>query len=156
MCDGPPCQTHLPSELTPLDGQQKAQFHRQERFLAAFGRVGNVTEAAKASGVSRQVYYLWYNKDTLDIRERLQVAQRIHNDYIFEKIRNRLEYPKGNRGFDILLMSYAKGNNPAKWRELPPQDDSAMATGLLFQVPWPSRSPALLLLTYRLPRKPHP
>ena len=34
--------------MTPLDGHQKAQSHRQERFLAAFERVGNATEAAEA------------------------------------------------------------------------------------------------------------
>ena len=32
----------------------------------------------------------------------------------------------------------------------------SMPTSLLFQAPWPSRCPALLLLNYRWPRKQHP
>ena len=66
--------------------------------------------------------------DVFDFRERVLAAQNIHNDFIAGMVRDRLLDPKGNRGSDILLMFYAKGHNPAMWRELPPRDDSARDT----------------------------
>jgi hypothetical protein len=121
--------SHAPSgPSTAVTLSKKRRFQMQERFLGAFAELGNVSDAAKAAECSPAVYYKWLKQDAFDFRERALAAQDVHNDRIAGMIRDRLTDPKGNRGSDILLMFYAKGNNPAKWREMPPQNDSAKDT----------------------------
>lgn len=112
-------------DLQVLTSQEKNMYRNQERFMAAFGRFGSDTQAARAVNLTPQAVWYWEEKDSLGFRDRKHGAHRIHNDYINEMILSRLEDPTGNRGSDILLMFYGKGHNPTMWRELPPKNDDA-------------------------------
>lgn len=114
---------------------------KKAAFLEAFARLGTVTHAAKAAGVSRSLPYTWAGEDE-EFKAAWEEAQQQANDALEREARRRaiegVEEPVIHQGqltliqdpetgeirpltvrkySDTLLIFLLKGNNPAKFRE---------------------------------------
>jgi hypothetical protein len=102
-------------------------------FLTAFGRVGNISEAAALAGVHRNAHYWWLSADD-GYRDAFLEAHAAYCDRIEQEIRTRAiegeEEPVfGKNGeqvgtrrkkSDLLLIFAAKGAMPHKYRDNAP------------------------------------
>lgn len=75
---------------------------RKRAFLEAFGRVGNVTAAARMVGIDRQEHYRWMNDDD-GYRERFQMAMGEAVDRLVSVARKR-----ALKGSDTLMVFLLK------------------------------------------------
>jgi hypothetical protein len=92
---------------------------RQDAFLIAYAKLGNVSEAAHAvPNLHPETAYEWIREDTLGIRDRYQVAHREYADWLEATVRKRLEEPQfnGRLGSDVLLIAANNAHNPERWR----------------------------------------
>ena len=125
---------HNPEKARPeppdgLNAYEKRRREQQERFLAQYGRTGNITSAAEASGVARRSHYNWIRDDALGYRARFDSAREQYADQLERIVHERLTDPTGNSGSDILLMFMLKALRPEKYREaMPVADDVAKDT----------------------------
>ena len=107
---------------------------KKSAFLAAYARVGNVTEAAALAGVHRNAHYWWLNADD-GYREAFVEAHAAYCDRIEQEIRTRAiegeDEPIVNqrtgevvgtrkKKSDLLLIFAAKGAMPHKYRDNAP------------------------------------
>jgi hypothetical protein len=117
---------------------------KKAAFLAAYSRCGCVSQAADASGASRDSHYKWMRSDP-DYPEAFQKAQRQANDFLFRVARKRatkgwLEpvFHEGvvcghKRKFsDVLLIFLMKGEQPEKYRDT----HSVELSGQVVQIDW--------------------
>ena len=118
-------------KMSNKTAQQKKR--EQEKFLKAFGELGNVSRAAEATGINRSNHYIWMKDEGSDYPERFNAAnERAIDKFEAELIRRGVEgYDKpvfqGGREVgtvreysDTLLIFLMKGRHPErygdKWR----------------------------------------
>jgi len=89
---------------------------KQTAFCEAFGRYGQVTKAAKETGVGRETVRGWEQRDANGFRQQLRDAQEVYREYLEGLALTRVLNPEGNRGSDTLLIALNNANNPDKWK----------------------------------------
>lgn len=87
---------------------------RQQAFLAAYGTLGNQTEAAFVIGVHRETVRCWLRDDDFSFRERFQEAQEVFADYLEQMARKKVE--RMDSKDNLLHMMLLNGNRPTKYR----------------------------------------
>jgi len=95
---------------------QQSSEAKQEVFCDAFGRLGTVTKASAAAGVSRDTVRNWEREDRFGFRQKLRDAQGAYQDMLESMALDRVQNPEGNRGSDTLLIALNNANNPDKWK----------------------------------------
>ena len=102
---------------------------KKRAFLAAYAQCGNVTQAAKVAGISRETHYEWLDKDPGYAAAFKQADEQATDALELEARRRALEgwdepvYQKGQlvgtvrKYSDTLLIFLLKGARPEKYRE---------------------------------------
>lgn len=86
--------------------------HAKKRaFLAAYEQCGNITQASKAVGISRQTHYDWMRDDD-DYKKAFADAEEAAGDALEAEARKR-----ALAGSDTLLIFLLKGHKPEKYKE---------------------------------------
>lgn len=112
------------------DNMQRQKKARQNAFLAAFSRTGNITVAANKAGINRGTHYEWIDTDP-EYAGRFADASEEAADYLEAEARRRavvgVEEPVGwyqgeaggtvRKYSDTLLIFLLKGLRPEKFRE---------------------------------------
>lgn len=112
-----------------LDSFHDVSHPQKKMFLAAYGEVGTVTRAAQIAGVVRETHYRWLDNDK-NYPEQFARAERQAHEKIEAEIKRRaidgvlkpVFYQGAIVGHvkeysDNLLMFYAKGAMPEKYKE---------------------------------------
>ena len=95
---------------------------KQDAFLAAYGEVGSVRAACKASDLGRSTVDQWTRQDAQGFRGRLAVAKEIFRESLQDLAVNRVKNQKPNDN-PVLLITLLN----AHWSELY-RRDSQVAT----------------------------
>ena len=77
----------------------------QDAFLVAFGEVGTVLSACKATDIPRSTYYNWIENNMYNFKEKKTVAWEIFRESLQDLALNRIK-GQGPRDNPVLLMSY--------------------------------------------------
>ena len=84
---------------------------RKAAFLAALAQCGNVTEAARKTGIARMCHYDWLKRDP-DYVKATEVAVEESIQHLEQVARKRAV-----TGSDLLLIFLLKAHRPEKYRE---------------------------------------
>ncbi|NPV80809.1 MAG: hypothetical protein HPY52_11115 [Firmicutes bacterium] len=117
------------------------QHPKKRAFLAAFGQVGNLTQAAEIAGINRNTHYDWMQDP--EYAEAFEVAKKEAADRLEAEARRRavegVEEPVYYQGqvcgtvrrySDTLLIFLLKGALPDKYKERVANELSAGDDGL--------------------------
>jgi hypothetical protein len=85
-------------------------------FLEHFARMGNISKACEAAGISRRVVYDWQEKD-----EQFSAAFQESNIIATETLEAEA-WRRATESSDTLLIFLLKARNPARYREKPPEE----------------------------------
>ena len=112
----------------------------KKKFLEAFAKFGNVTQAAAAAGVTLQCNRIWRRNDA-DYAEKYEEARQQFIDTMAGECRRRavdgidekvffqgIEVGVQRRYSDNLLMFLLKAADPAKYRDNHKSEDDAELT----------------------------
>lgn len=80
----------IKSAISKPKQKQKRKESSQEIFLAAYSRCGNISKAAKASGIHRHNHFLWTHNDP-EYPAKLDDAWRESVDWLAAEARSRAE-----------------------------------------------------------------
>lgn len=76
---------------------------RKNQFLSALeAKLGNVTRACKATGISRTLYYMWMKEDE-DFASRVHEIADVTGDFVEDKLLQRI-----NEGDTTAIIFYCK------------------------------------------------
>jgi hypothetical protein len=89
---------------------------RQARFLELFGKFGQVTATAEATGIDRVTHYDWIKRDINAYRVKFDAAQQVWREALESRAMARIDDPQGNRGSDVLLLAMLNASWPDKYR----------------------------------------
>lgn len=104
-------------DFSALGTTKRSTLAHQDAFLAAFSRDGTIYRAAPAVGITRMTVQNWNNDNTMNFRDRFQVAQGTFAESLEDTAMQRIANPSGNRGSDVLLMAMLNAHLPAKYRQ---------------------------------------
>ena len=93
------------------EANNKSLQPKKRAFLAAYEKTCNISEAAKASKLTRQAHYKWLREDEDYARifeESKEIAAQVLEDTAVERAK---------KGSDVLLIFLLKGARPEKYRE---------------------------------------
>lgn len=93
------------------NGIRRPKESRQKRFLKAYSRCGNITEAARIAKVDRTMHYEWL-KEQSEYSELFSAAQEQSIQTLESIARKRAE-----KSSDVLLIFLLKSLRPAVYRE---------------------------------------
>lgn len=111
-----------------VDGPKHDTRAKQERFLRAFGELGELTSSAKAAGISRASHYIWLENDTLGYRERFAYAKETHDDRLERKLYNLVDGLQPHHNPTALIFAL-NGAKPEKYKtNIHVRDDTARET----------------------------
>ena len=94
---------------------QWACWYRQERFLEAFAKCGQIGKAAKAVGITRRCVQLWQSSDVFSFRKRLEDAHMDYAESLEADFDNWVNESKHNT--QIARIFRLKAVWPEKYRE---------------------------------------
>jgi hypothetical protein len=117
------------SDKKPTPGPAQRTAGKQDAFLEAYARLGNIAGAARAAGIERVDHYRWLEKDAA-YTERFTQAEDEAADMLEQEARRRAmlgsQRPVFHKGeivghlteySDTLLIFLMKGARPQKYRE---------------------------------------
>lgn len=94
---------------------------RQEAFLVAFSKAGNIGQAARAVGISYQAVRDWRKDDDLGFRSRYEVAHEEFADHLEQLACEKIETLSPRH--DVLHIAMLNAHRPELYRPTQPLVD---------------------------------